>query len=461
MTKYRTETDTMGDVQVPTTAHYGAQTQRAVENFTIRKDVLPWSFIDAVLHIKLAAAKTNGELGLLSKEQSIRISTAIEFILERKPLDQFPVSVYQTGSGTSTNMNVNEVIAHISSEKDAPISPNDHVNLGQSSNDVIPSAILIATVVNTRDLLLPALKELVNEINKYANLNIDVIKTGRTHLMDAMPIKLFEECRGWICQIEECIERFESSLTRLKQLPLGGTAVGSGVNCHSEFAAKAIATLNNYYAMDFTEARSKYKGLSSLDSVVEFASHCKTCALALSKIANDLRWMNSGPHNGIGEIQLPALQPGSSIMPAKVNPVIPEAVLMACARVIGNDATMSIAGLGGSFQLNTMLPLAAATTLDSIELLAGSAISLGEKAIAGTVVNREKIEAALSRNPILVTSLSPHIGYSKAAAIAKIAEKEERTVFEVARESTDIPEDELRELLDPRLLAEGGLRQEK
>lgn len=460
MTKYRTESDTMGAVQVPASAQYGPQTQRAVENFTISKNTLPWSFIDAILHIKLAGAKTNGELGLLSKEQSIRISTAIEFILERKPLDQFPVSVYQTGSGTSTNMNVNEVIAHISSEEDTPISANDHVNLGQSSNDVIPSAILIATVVSARDILFPALKVLVSEINKYANLNIDVIKTGRTHLMDAMPIKLFEECRGWICQIDECIERFESSLPRLKQLPLGGTAVGSGVNCHRDFAPKAIATLNNYYAMDFSEASSKYKGLSSIDTVVEFASHCKTCALTLSKIANDLRWMNSGPHNGIGEIQLPALQPGSSIMPAKVNPVIPEAVLMACARVIGNDATMNIAGLSGSFQLNTMLPLAATTILESIELLAGSASSLGEKAIAGTVVNRENIAAAISRNPILVTSLSPHIGYSKAAAIAKIAEEEKRSVFEVARETTDIEEEKLRRLLDPRLLAEGGLREE-
>ncbi|TKB09457.1 class II fumarate hydratase [Desulforhopalus sp. IMCC35007] len=457
MVKYRTERDTMGEMKIPATALFGAQTQRAVENFTITQDVMPWSFIDAVLHIKLAAAKTNGDLGLLTKEQSIRICTAVDFILERKPLDQFPVSVYQTGSGTSTNMNVNEVIAKISSQKDAPISANDHINLCQSSNDVIPSAIQISAARKTTQQLIPALKSLIQTINGFANNHRDVIKTGRTHLMDALPIKLIDECKAWSSQLEECIERLESALPRLMRLPLGGTAVGSGANCHPEFAKKTIRTLSRILELDFTQARSLFKGLSSLDSVVEHMSHLKTCAICMSKIANDLRFMNSGPHNGFGEIQLPALQPGSSIMPAKINPVIPEAVLMAAARVIGNDATMSIAGLGGNFQLNTMLPLAAATILESINLLSESAHALSEKTIKGITVNRDKLASALPHNPILVTSLTPYIGYNKAAEIAKIAEKERRPLIEVALEQTEIPKEKLQQLLDPQHLADGGL----
>jgi fumarate hydratase class II len=457
MAKYRTEVDSMGEMKIPATALFGAQTQRAVENFTITKDVMPWSFIDAVLHIKLAAAKTNGDLGLLTKEQSIRICTAVDFILEQKPFDQFPVSIYQTGSGTSTNMNANEVIAKMSSQKDAPISANDHINLCQSSNDVIPSAIQISAARKTTLQLIPALKSLIQTITDFAGNHRDVIKTGRTHLMDALPIKLIDECKAWSCQLEECIERLESSLPRLMRLPLGGTAVGSGANCHPEFAERTIRTLSRILELDFSQSKSLFKGLSSLDSVIEHMSHLKTCAICMSKIANDLRFMNSGPHNGFGEIQLPALQPGSSIMPAKINPVIPEAVLMAAARVIGNDATMNIAGLGGNFQLNTMLPLAAATILESIDLLSESAHALSEKAIKGITVNRDKLAAALPHNPILVTSLTPYIGYNKAAEIAKIAEKEKRPLLEVALEQTDIPKEKLQQLLDPQLLADGGL----
>ena len=461
MKEYRTETDTMGEVKVISTALYGAQTQRAVDNFTISKDVMPWSFIEAVLHIKLAAAKTNGELGLLSKEQSIRICTAVDFILERKPHAQFPVPVFQTGSGTSTNMNVNEVIAKMSCESDALISPNDHVNLCQSSNDVIPSAIQISTAVKITYLLIPKLKDLIKNINTFANNNIDVIKTGRTHLMDALPIKLIDECKGWICQIEECIERFETSLPRLLRLPLGGTAVGSGVNCHPEFAKITIKTLSKLFELDFIPSISRYKGLSSLDTAVEHMSHLKTCAICISKIANDLRFMNSGPHNGFAEIQLPALQPGSSIMPAKINPVIPEAVLMATAKIIGNETTINIAALGGNFQLNTMLPLAAVVLLESIELLAGCADTLGEKALKGITVNKEKLSNALRHNPILVTSLSPYIGYNKAAEIAKIAENEQRPILDVALEKTDIAKDKLQQLLDPQVLANGGFPEMK
>jgi fumarate hydratase, class II len=456
MEKYRTETDTMGNVEVKSTALYGAQTQRAIDNFTISKDVMPWSFIEALLHIKLAAAKTNGELGLLNKEQGIRICTAVDFILERKPYDQFPVPIFQTGSGTSTNMNANEVIATISSEPDAPISANDHVNLCQSSNDVIPSALQISAAVATTSKLIPALTQLVQTISAFAHDNTEVIKTGRTHLMDALPIRLADECRGWTSQIEECQERLESSITRLIRLPLGGTAVGTGVNCHPEFAKTTIRTLSTLFELDFSQAPSNFKGLSSLDSVIEHMSHLKTCAICISKIANDLRLMNSGPYNGFAEIQLPALQPGSSIMPAKINPVIPEAVLMAAAKVIGYDSTMSVAGLGGNFQLNTMLPIAASILLESIDLLTGCADNLGGKAIKGITVNKKKLATALNHNPILVTALSPYIGYDKAAEIAKTAEKEQRPILEIAQEKTEMSKEKLEKLLDPRMLANGG-----
>jgi fumarate hydratase class II len=461
MEEYRTETDTMGNVKVKSSALYGAQTQRAIDNFTISKEVMPWSFLEALLHIKRAAAKTNGELGLLSKEQSIRICTAVDFILEKKPYDQFPVPVYQTGSGTSTNMNANEVIATISSKPQVPISANDHVNLCQSSNDVIPSALQISAAVATASKLLPALTQLVRTINAFAHDNIEVIKTGRTHLMDALPIRLADECRGWTCQIEECKERLESSLIRLMRLPLGGTAVGNGVNCHPEFARTTIKTLRKFFELNFSQSLSNFKGLSSLDSVVEHMSHLKTCAICISKIANDLRLMNSGPYNGFAEIQLPALQPGSSIMPAKINPVIPEAVLMAAAKVIGYDSTMSVAGLGGNFQLNTMLPVAASILLESIDLLTGCADNLGEKAIKGITVNKEKLSTALNHNPILVTALSPHIGYDKAAEIAKAAEKEQRPILEIAQKKTDMSKEELQKLLDPKVLANGGIPQKE
>lgn len=461
MDKYRTVTDTMGEVKVKSTALYGAQTQRAVNNFTISDEVMPWSFIEALLYIKLAAASANGELGLITPDQSKQIVTAVKHLLVQKPYEQFPVPVLQTGSGTSSNMNVNEVIATISSETKSPISANDHVNLCQSSNDVIPSALQISATIATTTKLIPALTQLIQTINIFANENINVIKTGRTHLMDAMPIKLFDECRGWTSQIEECIERLESSLSRLMRLPLGGTAVGNGVNCHPEFAQKTIKILNQIFDLDFTQSFSRFKGLSSLDSITEHMSHLKTCAICMSKIANDLRFMNSGPNSGFAEIQLPALQPGSSIMPAKINPVIPEAVLMAMAKVIGNDTTMSIAGLGGNFQLNTMLPVAASTILESIDLLAGSADNLGEKAIKGIVVNKKKLATALSHNPILVTALSPYIGYSKAAEIAKAATTEKRSILEIAIEKTELSKENLQHLLNPTTLAAGGFPTKK
>ncbi|MGB3211910.1 MAG: class II fumarate hydratase [Desulforhopalus sp.] len=456
-TTHRIEKDSMGEIQVPVHALYGAQTQRAIENFTISSQPLPWYFIEAVLVIKAAAAEANVEIGLLAADKAKLISGAVEELLSTCPADQFPISIFQTGSGTSTNMNVNEVIVGlVRKNNNIDLSPNDHVNLCQSSNDVIPSAIQLSSVQSTVRLLIPALKDLASVIRAFGAEHIDVIKTARTHLMDALPIKLQSELEGWAVQLDECVERIESALTRMNRLPLGGTAVGSGVNCHIDFPAKAIARINSKTGLLFTQAPSCYKGLSSLDTVVEFSGHLKTCAIALNKIANDLRWMNSGPLTGLREIQLPALQPGSSIMPAKVNPVIPEAVCMATAQVIGNDTTINLAGMGGSFQLNTMLPLAATNILNSIELLAGSARDLGQKAIQNMKVNRQVFENALALNPILVTSLNPVIGYMKAAEIGKIAQKENRTVFDVALEQTDIPREELQRLLDPKNLAEGG-----
>lgn len=452
---YRIERDSMGEVQVPVTALYGAQTQRAVENFTISSQPLPWAFIQAILIIKAAAATTNGELGLLATDKALLICDAVEELLATSPIDQFPVSIFQTGSGTSTNMNVNEVIVGIVSKKDIELSPNDHVNLCQSSNDVIPTAIHVSAVSVATDTLLPALKSLAGVIRTFGAENSDVIKTARTHLMDALPIRLQSELEAWAVQLDECVERIMSSLPRMSRLPLGGTAVGSGVNCHPDFPPKAIEHISQKTNLVFTQTPSCYKGLSSLDTLVEFSGHLKSCAITLSKIANDLRWMNSGPLTGLAEIKLPALQPGSSIMPAKVNPVIPEAVCMAAAQVIGNDTTINLAGLGGSFQLNTMLPLAASSILHSIELLAGSASALGEKAIKNIAVNRETFVQALSLNPILVTSLNPIIGYLKAAEIGKIAQRENRPVFEVALEQTDISREELQRLLDPKNLADG------
>ncbi len=451
--KYRIEKDSMGEVRVPSNALYGAQTQRAVENFTISSKRMPWKFLEAILLIKKAGAISNRDIGLLSHEHAAHICDAVDEILAIKPLDQFPVPVFQTGSGTSTNMNVNEVIVGIIDKKGVELSPNDHVNMSQSSNDVIPSAIHLSAARMATDSLLPALAGLSAIIRKFGADHSDVLKTGRTHLMDALPIKLQSELEGWAAQLDECSEAIESALPRLQRLPLGGTAVGSGVNCHPDFPAMAISHLSKLTNITFSESPSKYKELSSLDTIVDFSGHLKTGAICLSKIANDLRWMNSGPLTGLGEISLPALQPGSSIMPAKVNPVIPEAVCMAAAQIIGNDTTINVAGLGGNFQLNTMLPIAAANILESIELLGGSALSLGDKAIENMSLNREAYKRALALNPILVTSLNPIIGYLKAAEIAKTAQKEGRPVLDVALEKTDIPLEELEKLLKPENLA--------
>lgn len=452
----RIEHDSMGSIEVPESALYGAQTQRALNNFTISHDKMPEQLIRALLLIKRGAADANKSLGLLSEQQYRAIRKAIETLHQSSLMDHFPVPVLQTGSGTSTNMNMNEVIARLAEQEGTTISPNDHVNMGQSSNDVIPSATHIASAIQLKSVVVPALSDLIQVIEETASKHGDVIKTGRTHLMDALPIKLEHEMNAWAAQLRDTKNRLRDVSLRLSRLPLGGTAVGSGVNCAPGFAERALKTISLISGITFEQMDSAFMGLSSIDTVLETSGHLKTGAISLMKIANDLRWMNSGPHAGLAEIGLAPLQPGSSIMVDKVNPVIPEAVLMACARIIGNDASITVAAQSGNFQLNTMMPLAASDVINSGELFAGAARLLGEKAIAGFRVLRENVDLPLRQNPVLVTALTPHIGYMKAAELAKKAREERRPVMEVALESTDLDPELLKRLLDPEYLANGG-----
>lgn len=455
MENYRLEEDSMGEVKVPENALYGAQTQRAINNFTISDKAMPLAFIHALLQIKKAAAQTHDKLNLLSQDVVNEICTAIDSLLNSNSLEHFPVPVYQTGSGTSTNMNVNEVIAHIVNSTGLNISANDDVNMGQSSNDVIPTALQLSTAIKINDKLIPSLQYLAKTIRARGKDWQRVIKTGRTHLMDALPIPIQEELEAWALQIDECVERLEEDVKRLCRLPLGGTAVGSGMNCHPLFKETAIAFLAQATGLPCVSAQSPYKGISSLDSAVACSGNLRAVAICFSKISNDLRWMNSGPIAGMADIQLPSLQPGSSIMPAKINPVIPEAVLMAVARVLGHDTTISIGAQGGNFQLNTMFPVVADSLLESVSLLSQSALSLAEKAISQMTLNQEKLEECLSKNPILVTALNNQIGYMKAAEIAKKAIAENRTISEVALELTTLSQSELETLLDPENMAYG------
>lgn len=456
MTDYHVEQDSMGEVKVAESAVYGAQTQRAVNNFTIINLAMPPAFIKTLAVIKKAAAETNIELGLLNREQGDAIAAAAQEIIDGSHGEQFPVSVFQTGSGTSSNMNINEVIVGLAAMQGVKLSANDHVNMGQSSNDVIPTTLHLTASLGITEQVIPALNHLAKTIRIRALEYGHIIKTGRTHLMDALPIRLAAELEAWASQLDECLERFSAVLPRLQRLALGGTAVGSGVNCHPQFPSKAVARINAMTGLECSVSTNFYKGLSSLDTVVEASGQLRTVAVVLCKISNDLRWMNSGPGAGLGEIALPALQPGSSIMPGKVNPVIPEAVLMACAQVMGNDQVISLAGQGGSFQLNTMLPVAAHNILQAIELISGSARDLADKAVAGFTVNEEVCGGFVRRNPILVTALNAKIGYLAAAAIAKRAMAENRPIIEVALEDTDLSRQELEELLDPARLADGG-----
>ena len=447
----------MGELAVPADALYRAQTQRAVNNFPISGIRLPRQVIRALGLVKIACARSNVQLGLLEPKLADAIEQAAQKVVSGEVDDQFPIDIFQTGSGTSSNMNANEVISTLASSEALTVHPNDHVNMSQSSNDVFPSALHVSACLAIHEQLIPALAHLEQVINDKAQACRDVVKTGRTHLMDAMPITLGQELGGWSTQIKMGMYRVQSSLTRLQKLAQGGTAVGTGINAHQDFAEKVSAELAQLTGIRFAPKENFFEGLSAQDAAVEMSGQLKTLATSMMKISNDLRWMNSGPLAGIGEIELPALQPGSSIMPGKVNPVIPEAVAMVCAQVIGNDAAITIGGQSGNFQLNVMLPMIAHNLIQSIEILANAATVLADKAIAGFTVNEDNINQALAANPILVTALNPVIGYELGAKIAKTAYAEKRPVLEVAKELTDLSEDELRKLLDPAKLTQGGI----
>jgi fumarate hydratase, class II len=457
---FRIERDSLGEIEVPADALYGAQTQRAVENFPISDLRFPRSVIRALGMIKGAAAAVNHDLGLMDANMAQAIQAAAQEVADGLHDRHFPLDIFQTGSGTSTNMNANEVIATLAAQQlGAKVHPNDHVNMGQSSNDVIPTAIHVSAYLGVTERLIPALRHLHATLESKAADIDHVVTTGRTHLMDAMPVRLSQELGGWASQIAHGIERLEAALPRVAQLAQGATAVGTGINAHPEFGARIAAKLAEMSGASFVTASNYFEGLSTQDAAVELSGQLKTVATSLMKIANDLRWMNSGPIAGFGEIVLPALQPGSSIMPGKINPVIPEAVMMVCAQVTGNDVTIAIGGQSGNFQLNVMLPVIAYNLDQSIELLAAASALLADKAIAGFTVNEEHIAALVGRNPILVTALNPVIGYEKGAEIAKRAYAEGRSLKEVALEMTDLTSAELDRLLDPRKLTEGGIQE--
>ena len=458
MTGFRIAKDSLGEVRVPQEALYGAQTQRAVENFPISGLRMPREFIRALGIIKEAAAQVNADLGLLDPAIAEAIRLAAREVAAGQWDDQFPIDVFQTGSGTSTNMNANEVIARragqILAARGEPVHvhPNDHVNMGQSSNDVIPTAIHLSAYLAAAEHLLPALESLRAALLEKAEALDAIVKTGRTHLMDALPIRMGQEFQGYAGQVERRIAGLKRSAAALQELTLGGTAVGTGVNAAPEFGRRVAEAISAITGHSFRETDNHFALQASQDAAVEFAGQLQAAAAALAKIANDLRWMNSGPLAGLGEIELPAVQPGSSIMPGKVNPVIAEAAVMACVQVVGNTTAVAVAGQGGNFELNTMLPLIAYDLLQSIRLLANASAVLAEKALRGLKPRPEKAQEALARNPILVTALNPIIGYDRAAEIAKRAYREGRPVLEVALEMTDLSEADLRRLLDPAAL---------
>jgi fumarate hydratase class II len=455
---FRLEHDSMGELKVPQDALWGAQTQRAIDNFPISGRTLPRAFIRALALIKQAAAQANASLGLLDTTLATAISAAAAEVAAGSHDRQFPIDVFQTGSGTSSNMNANEVIARLASRSAAGVHPNDHVNMCQSSNDAIPSAIHVGAALLLREQLLPALDHLASAIGAREAESGDIVKTGRTHLMDAMPVTLAQELSGWRTQIENCAARLRAVEPRLFCLAQGGTAVGTGINAEPRFAAACCQALSKLAGIDFRPSGNYFEAMSTQDTAVELSGQLKVAAVSLMKIANDLRWMNSGPLAGLGEIELPALQPGSSIMPGKVNPVIAEAVTMVAAEVIGNDAAITVAGQSGNFQLNVMLPVIAWNLLESIRLLANVSRLLADSAIVGFKVNRARLAETLERNPILVTALNPVIGYEKGAAIAKRAYAEGKAIREVAAAMTDLPPKQLAQLLDPLELTKGGIK---
>jgi fumarate hydratase class II len=458
MTQFRIERDSMGELEVPAEALYGAQTQRALDNFAISDLTLPREFIRALALIKGAAAKVNHDLGLLPADKAKAILGAVETVEAGEADDHFLVDVFQTGSGTSTNMNCNEVLSRLASQSSGlKIHPNDDVNMSQSSNDVIPTAIHLSAALMVEEQLLPAMQALSETIKAKGKSLKHYVKTGRTHLMDAMPVRFDQELSGWSTQIDLCIDRVDSTLPRLHRLALGGTAVGTGINAHPQFGTKVAAALSEMTGLSLITSPNYFESLSCQDTAVELSGQLRTLAVSLMKISNDLRWMNSGPLAGLQDIHLQDLQPGSSIMPGKVNPVIPEAVCMVCAQVMGNDTTIMVAGQSGNFQLNVMLPVIAYNLLQSIEILTNACSALAESAIADFKVNEAHIKQALERNPILVTALNPIIGYEKGAAIAKEAYKTGRSVREVTKEKTDLSDAQIAEYLDPAKLTEGGI----
>ena len=460
--KYRIEKDSMGEVKVPEGALWGAQTQRALENFNISgiRFAFPFgrSFIQALGIIKFSAATANQKLQLLDAKKASAIKLASKEVAAGQHDDHFPLDIFQTGSGTSTNMNANEVIATIASKKARiKINPNDHVNMSQSSNDVIPTAICISSMLDTERSLLPALEHLIKTIDKKGSSLKGKVKTGRTHLMDAMPIDFSQELSGWSAQLKAVKKSIQAAVKEMSYLPQGGTAIGTGINAHKDFGRIFAVEVKKLSKLDVKTSSNYFKSLSSQDAAAQLSSSVKNLSLVLTKISNDLRWMNSGPLTGLGEIELEALQPGSSIMPGKVNPVVPEAVAMACADVVGNDVTVSIASQSGNFQLNVMLPVIAYNLLKSITLMANVMPLLANKAIKTFKVNEANISESLGKNPILVTALNREIGYDKAAKIAKKAYKKNRAIIDVAHEETGISISQLKALLDPAKLTKGGL----
>ena len=454
---FRIEKDSLGEVKVPKKALWGAQTQRAIENFPISgiKFKFPFgrSFIKALGLIKYSAAVANQDLGNLTIKKANAVKASSKMVISGEVDEHFPLDVFQTGSGTSTNMNANEVIANLASKKlGEAVSPNDDVNMSQSSNDTIPTAICISALLDIEELLMPGLDTLIREIDEKAKKLKGTIKTGRTHLMDAMPIDFAQELSGWSAQLKSCKSAIVSANKRMMELPQGGTAIGTGVNSHKNFSKNFCEALDKVSGLKVKPASNLFQGLSSQDNAAELSSTLKNLSLVLMKICNDLRWMNSGPLTGLSDIELEALQPGSSIMPGKVNPVIPEAVSMACADVLGNDLTISVAVQNGNFQLNVMLPVIAYNLLKSINLLGNCMPLLAKKCIKSFKVNKKSVQENLNRNPILVTALNPIIGYKKAAEIAKKAYQEQRAIIDVAEEMTTIERKELESLLDPKNL---------
>lgn len=458
MSDFRIEKDSMGEVKVPKNALYGAQTQRANDNFPISGIGFSREFIQALGYVKKSAALANSGLGLLDEKIANAISEAAQEVVEGKHDGEFVIDIFQTGSGTSTNMNANEMISHRANQlgEELGVHPNDHVNFGQSSNDVIPTTIRVSAVLAATNSLIPALEHLRDTFISKGKEYADVVKTGRTHLMDAMPVTIEQEFGGYARQVDLGIERVKSALNRMIELPQGGTAVGTGINTHADFGKNFAAKISELTGIDFQEAENHFEAQATVDAPVELSGQLKTIAVGLMKIGNDLRWMNSGPNGGLGEVQLAALQPGSSIMPGKVNPVIEESLTMVCAQVIGNDSTITVAGQAGNFELNVMLPVVAHNLLQSIEILGNAARNLADRSVSRLEVRKDVIADMVGRNPILVTALNPIIGYDLAAKIAKKAFAESRPLKDVAKEMTDLSDAELDNALDPIKMTKGG-----